>query len=411
MAGANHLRAISAWGAAILVALSLVLHGQGDARISKTGLIASLEKNALSMEELAALVRTRGLSFTMNAQHEADLKRAGAKSPLLEAVWDHDLIPGGERLSISDVVDMITLKIPQPRIERFVNIRGASAEDGTDIDVVLNRAGAQPSLLAAVKAHVTLTPRLGAPAASPTGAPVVKPAAYPSDQWTPQLLAASLNGKVADIELLFAAGASPNGRDAQGQTAVMVAASKGRTNAIRSLLAHRAEVDAKRDDNATALLLAAAGNYDETAIELIHAGADVNAVATTGEGALMYAARRGNSALVKALLASNVLVDAKDSQGATPLMLASQEGKTDVVKLLVAAKADVNAKTAKGDTALMLAACNNRKDAVVALVAAGSNLDAKNVSSQSPLTCATSRGHMDLGRELLKLGATPAAAQ
>lgn len=93
-------------------------------------------------------------------------------------------------------------------------------------------------------------------------------------------------------------------RNAQGLTALMVAAFAGQTDTVRSLLAQGAGIDATSKDGRTALIAAAESNQIEAMKILVAAGANLNE-ATRGTGtALEVAERKGETQIAALLLAS-----------------------------------------------------------------------------------------------------------
>lgn len=128
---------------------------------------------------------------------------------------------------------------------------------------------------------------------------------------------------------------------------------------VRKLLAAAADCNQRNADGATALMLAAhAGRLDLVRI-LIDAGADVNATDERGWGALMKAAYnadldRGFADVAQALIDAGSNVEASIGFGIRPLMLAAGYGETAVVETLLRAGADVLARNDGGLTALMM---------------------------------------------------------
>ena len=128
---------------------------------------------------------------------------------------------------------------------------------------------------------------------------------------------------------------------------------------VRKLLAAGADCDVRNAEGATALMLAAhAGNLVLVKI-LIEAGAEVNATDARGWGALMKAAYnpeldRGFADVAQALIDAGANVEAPIGYGIRPLMLAAGYGETAVVEVLLNAGADVLARNDGGLTALMM---------------------------------------------------------
>jgi len=164
---------------------------------------------------------------------------------------------------------------------------------------------------------------------------------------------------------------------------------------------------------------------------------------SAGTTPLHHAVRNGNTALARMLLKYGADVNAVDKLGYPPLYLIAQFhaprwkgtrwemiklllahgggsrsnhfpeldifsssllGRTDVViQLLSEVPALINAKDAGGNTPLHLAVWNCQKEMVGLLVAKGADVNAKNNHGRTPINAA---GHEDIGKYLLKHGAT-----
>ncbi len=127
----------------------------------------------------------------------------------------------------------------------------------------------------------------------------------------------------------------------------------------RTLLADGAALDARNADGATALMLAAHAGDLAMVKALTEAGADVNVRDERGWGALMKAAYnpdldRGFAEVMQALIDAGADVEAPIGYGIRPLMLAAGYGETAVVETLLRAGADVLARNEGGLTALMM---------------------------------------------------------
>jgi len=79
------------------------------------------------------------------------------------------------------------------------------------------------------------------------------------------LFNAIVNGRLATVEALIAAGANVNVRTVNGTTPVMVAASKGYSDIVKVLLDQGSDPGAKKSDGVTALAIAEHGGFSRTA--------------------------------------------------------------------------------------------------------------------------------------------------
>ena len=128
---------------------------------------------------------------------------------------------------------------------------------------------------------------------------------------------------------------------------------------VQALLSAGADRDARNADGATALMLAAHLGRLDVVRALIDAGADVNAADERGWGPLAKAVYnpdldRGFADVAEALIRAGAGIETPITYGIRPLMLAAGYGQTAVVELLLGAGADVLARNEGGLTALMM---------------------------------------------------------
>lgn len=99
------------------------------------------------------------------------------------------------------------------------------------------------------------------------------------------LFNAIVNGRLATVEALIAAGANVNVRTVNGTTPVMVAASKGYSDIVKVLLDQGSDPNAKKADGVTALAIAEHAGFSRTADILRRAVTLKNSGAGSTEGA------------------------------------------------------------------------------------------------------------------------------
>jgi ankyrin repeat protein len=153
------------------------------------------------------------------------------------------------------------------------------------------------------------------------------------------------------------------GNPDRGGTALTWAAWINDAEAVRILLDRGAKVDAADAEGRTALHLAAGWGPHMTKL-LLDKGADVNARTKSGETPLMLAAAVDAAVILEAavdqaatvhlLLDKNADVNAQDDNGRTALMFAAESGHLQNAKALLAEGANVRLKDKKGRTALDL---------------------------------------------------------
>ena len=183
-------------------------------------------------------------------------------------------------------------------------------------------------------------------------------------------------------ELASADSAIVDARNAQGQSAVLMACYLGRKE-IRDLLIEKGArlelheaaaagdlqrvkdlVDAAPElaksyspDGFPLLALAAAFGNEDVARYLHVQGANINAIATNGTGytALTGAVASGHASIAKWLAENGAEVNYRYANGYSPLLTAAANGHLEIVKTLLAHGADLHARTDDGKNALHFA--------------------------------------------------------
>ncbi len=146
---------------------------------------------------------------------------------------------------------------------------------------------------------------------------------------------AAMQGNLAQVQQLFAAGCELNSIGPEGRTALQLASFDGHEETVSWLIAQSAEIDHRDDFGRTALMYAATGENGTTVSVLLAAGAEVDAVDEEEQfTALMYAAAEGQLAVVKILLKAGADPARLDIDGESSLDFARANGHTAVVQEL-----------------------------------------------------------------------------
>lgn len=164
-----------------------------------------------------------------------------------------------------------------------------------------------------------------------------------------------------EVQALLNAGADPNARDSDGNTALIKAATENENHeVVKVLLAAGANPNIKaKEGGETALMWAAWRSNSKMVQALLEAGANPNAKNKSNETALMWAADYVvSSEVLKALLDAGADPNARDRDGNTALMWVAEKHSGDdndaYFKLLLAAGADPKVKDKDGETVATL---------------------------------------------------------
>ncbi|HWW76509.1 MAG TPA: hypothetical protein VNZ44_14020 [Pyrinomonadaceae bacterium] len=160
--------------AALFAAAALLLfpapsRAQAKKPITREGLVRAVRINGLSTAELVQQVQSRGVSFEMTADAEAELRAAGARPEVIDAARSNyrpasaapvantsargkSGVPQGPPLSKNEVVTMLQAGTPSARVEQFVEARGVSFQSNAQTAREIKAAGGTNSLVGAVAA-------------------------------------------------------------------------------------------------------------------------------------------------------------------------------------------------------------------------------------------------------------------
>jgi ankyrin repeat protein len=216
---------------------------------------------------------------------------------------------------------------------------------------------------------------------------------------------ASRKGHLSCCEVLLAAGAAVNAKDARydgGQGGPLYhAALGGHDSVCKLLLLHRADVN-QSDYYASPLWIAAKEGHEKVCKSLLLYKADVNQVNKLEKHVtpLWVAAENGNDKAAEVLLSFNADVNMSHEDGSSPLSIAAEKGHDKMVALLLLHKADVNLKDRYSRYPLWNAASSGYDKVVKVLLMHKADVDDMH-DCYSPLLIAVSRDHEKVVKLLL----------
>ena len=195
---------------------------------------------------------------------------------------------------------------------------------------------------------------------------------------------------------------SINTPDANGTTALHLAAKKGKVHIVNTLLSKGADINAKDKFGRIPLHLAVEHAREESIIslldrDLITRGISVNSVDKEGLSPLHKAAQQGCPKFVNMFLGRGADINIVDNKGETPLHLAAARGHINITNILIVKGASVNVANKEGKTPLHMAAFEGEDEVVVTLVSLGVNVNATDDAGKTPIQCARARTAEALG--------------
>ncbi|XP_074008689.1 CARD- and ANK-domain containing inflammasome adapter protein-like [Numenius arquata] len=238
---------------------------------------------------------------------------------------------------------------------------------------------------------------------------------------------AALKDESSLAKMLLKAGASVDGKNERGQTALSYAVSLGSENTAKVLLEAGASVDSNMVERAfnsnhpsvcktlleyskdlssdimeLALFRAVQENLHGIVAALIDRGADINTCNEMQYTPLLLACETGKAESAEVLLEKGANFRIKTPASDTALHLAVQAGAASIANLLLRKGMEVNLVNQGDETPLHVAALHNKRALVGLLVNAGAKINAVTKEFVTPLHIASQRGNADVAQELLR---------
>ncbi|XP_037502581.1 kinase D-interacting substrate of 220 kDa B [Rhipicephalus sanguineus] len=219
------------------------------------------------------------------------------------------------------------------------------------------------------------------------------------------LMIAAQYGQLPIVEELIRQGADIHLEDLDNWTALLNAAKEGYTDIVSELVMHNADIEHRDMGGWTALMWACYKGHTETARYLLEQGAFPNVHDLNHMSCLIWAAGRGHQSIVGDLLSYGAKVNSGDKYGTTPLVWACRRGFTGIVEMLLEAGANVDTAGMYSWTALIIATKGNYSDIVSMLLEYKPNVNAIDADGYTALAIACKEGFTDIAVSLLNAGA------
>jgi uncharacterized protein len=169
------------------------------------------------------------------------------------------------------------------------------------------------------------------------------------------LIVASIKGRISKVEKYIRIGVNINGTDAEGDSALILAAHKGQFNRIKLLLENGANPNQKNiKEGITPIFSAILGSHSNVVKLLIEYGADLNATDNLGNTPLLASVYSNKSDQVTiTLIEANSDVNFRNKlDGNYPLIVSTLIGNYSISKRLIDFGARKNVADKNGITPL-----------------------------------------------------------
>lgn len=237
---------------------------------------------------------------------------------------------------------------------------------------------------------------------------------------------AALKDESSLAKMLLKCGASIDGKDERGQTAISYAVHQGFENTAEVLLEAGASVDSNVVERAfnsnhpsifktlleyskdlpsdimeSALFKAVQKNLHGIVAALADRGTDINAYNEMQYTPLLLACETGKAECAEVLIEKGANLGIKTPASDTALHLAVQAGAASITNLLLHKGMEANVTNQADETPLHIAALHNSGALVGLLVSAGAKINAVTKEFVTPLHTASQRGNADVALQLL----------
>ncbi len=222
------------------------------------------------------------------------------------------------------------------------------------------------------------------------------------------LILASWYGSPEIVSLLLENGANINAQDNTGYTAIAKASSLGvgrHYEIVEILIQACANLNIKTKDGKSPFLLAVLNGHSELGNTLKKAGAKEEPyfIGSAADSELLLATAVGDLQRFKYVFFFKPNVNVVDKLGQTPVIHAARNGNLEMLKLLLKAGAKVGLKDKTGKTALVFAARRGHKEAVTVLLDFDADVDLEDNDHFTAITWAERFGQRDIADYLRRL--------
>ena len=222
------------------------------------------------------------------------------------------------------------------------------------------------------------------------------------------LIIAAKNGKLETLKHLLHLAVNVGLKSKEGKTAYHTAAEEGHLDVLKELVMHNDSLLNEKDDmNRTALYFAVNNNHVSIVKYLLTRKVDVSLKSKDNDTVFEVAARNGYVDVLKSLLTyKRYFINAVDGDQYTLLHLACLKGHLGIVEILLKLNIDVSLKQDDGLNACHIAAKEGHLQILQMLLNNNQSfLDETGFYNSTPLYLAAWRGHLDVVKYLLTMGA------
>lgn len=200
-----------------------------------------------------------------------------------------------------------------------------------------------------------------------------------------KLVVEAEKGNTANVQLLLAAGVSPDSFAENGATPLTSASSAGQEAVIDILLSAGGDIDQSDANGNTPLIIAVRTDNIPVAEKLVRAGANTESINNLGETALSIAIRNKNWPMVTALGKAGVNYNVQYEDGRTRLhdIISSGRAEKELVAALIEGGADVNIADDSGQTPFTLAVNRGEAELVALMVRHGADVNEVHFNNNS----------------------------